>query len=110
MRRASKRVWAERVARWQKSGKSSTEFARKSRPSFHPKTLTYWAWRLRQGSPATVAVASPVEWVEVAPATAPAQRDPFELVVGEGVVVRVPVGFDADALRRLLGVVVGGGQ
>ena len=41
-----------------------------------------------------------------APRPAPA---PFEIVFGDGTVVRVPVAFDAEALDRLLVVIVGRG-
>ena len=41
----------------------------------------------------------------VRPAQPSAQHAPFEIMLGSGLVVRVPPAFDADALGRLLEVV-----
>jgi hypothetical protein len=66
------------------------------------RTLTYWKWKLgqaesRRGTPRPEVVA-----------TAPlrisggASLETLEVVLGGGVVIRVPARFDPDALRRVV--------
>lgn len=66
-------------------------------------SLKNWKWQLgvearRNAAPSFVEVASAV--------TAPSS-DTFEVVLLDGVVVRVPSSFDGPTLRRLLEVVGG---
>ena len=77
-------------------------------------TLAYWSWKLSGQSkprrvPAVAPVAKPI-FVEVGPPAAvvePAQdravpADPLELVLPDGLRVRVPVHFDETVLRRVM--------
>lgn len=97
------------LARWEQSGLSLAEFAR--RAGLPPGTLGWWRHTLRADErtpgdgrflelPVRSALA---EAARPAPAT-------FEVVFGDGTVVRVPVAFDAEALDRLLALVVGRGR
>src|SRR4051812_49027294 len=125
MGRESREVWEKRVARWRDSGLSAREFA--AEVGINPGTLGWWSSRLRQGEPGEAASAPhrrrkertqrtapptattpPMKGLGVvgvdehswprAPATPPPPV--FELVVA-GRTIRVPAGFDAEALRRL---------
>jgi transposase-like protein len=110
----SREVWIRRVERQRKSGQSVREFA--TRNGFKPSTLSYWKWRLRQDEKATPATARdsrskrtssapqplpPLSFIEVR-ATPTAER--FELEFRDGRRLRIPAGFEATALQRLLGV------
>jgi transposase len=63
-----------------------------------------YAWRRRLGG------AEPTTFQEliVRPSPAASLGDPFEIVLPSGVVVRVPISFDAVALERLLTVLRAG--
>ena len=129
MGRESREVWEKRVARWRESGLSAREFA--AEVGIKAGTLGWWSSRLRQGGPGegatgphrprkertartapAASTAPPVKWVEVVGVEGhTVQRDGaaapmpvFELVVA-GRTIRVPAGFDAESLRRLLAVV-----
>ena len=111
--------WAKRVERWRDSGLTAKEFA--SETGLKASTLSYWKWRLsadrrapskdaksgvrRRVAPvaASFPKASGPTFVEVAPPSAPSVG--LELVCPHGLVLRVPVGFDEDTLRRTLCVV-----
>jgi hypothetical protein len=68
-------------------------------------TFQWWRWRLGSG------LSSPAEkseaWVELAPLrpasvdTASGSAD-LTLVLGDGISIRVPVGFDGPTLERLI--------
>lgn len=98
MARATREQWAKRVESWKRSGLTAAQFA--SRHGLSPRSLSWWKWRLSTSARA----APPV--VEVVALTRQS-GDPFELVLGERVRVRVPAGFDAEDLRRLLEAVEG---
>jgi hypothetical protein len=129
MGRESREVWEKRVARWRDSGLSAREFA--AEVGINAGTLGWWSSRLRQGEEGEVAsgprrrrrgrgeraapaatTTAPVKWLEVVGVdgqsaqgqSAAAPTPVFELVVA-GRTIRVPVGFDADSLRRLISVV-----
>lgn len=90
MKRATRAQWAERVRRWRASGLSAPVFAR--RAGFHPGTLRWWASRLRSTHKTAA------KFVEVVVAPPAAGR--VEVVVRDGVVIRVSGAFDAEVLRR----------
>jgi hypothetical protein len=129
MGRESREVWEKRVARWRDSGLSAREFA--AEVGVNAGTLGWWSSRLRRGEPAeaptgrrrsrrdraepaasAASTTAPVKWLEVVGeeeqfaerGSAAAPMPVFELVVA-GRTIRVPVGFDADSLRRLITVV-----
>ena len=116
MGRESREVWTKRVERWRDSGLSATEFA--AEIGVNANSLRHWGWRVngehrRAESQATPMEAEALTWVEVAapkePEAAPPSPNPptekLEVVLASGMTVRVPLRFDAEALRRLLAVI-----
>lgn len=106
-KRASRDEWRKRVDRWKDSGLTAKEFAAET--GINAGTLQFWRYKLTRGTPASArrrarrAAASIVSSiVEVRPA--PAEESRFEIELGNGRRVRVPVVFDATALRSLLSV------
>lgn len=90
------------VSDWRSSGQPLTAFARDR--GVTPATLSWWRWALRRRaqarrSPAPTAFVG----VEVVDAPVAAKPLPFEVVLRGRRVVRVPAGFDAVELARLLG-------
>ena len=101
---ASLRYWQAEDARvvveaWKESGERLTAFAR--RHDIKPRRLSEWATRLEASSEEISF--HPVRVVQAA-SEERAQRDPIEIVLGEGCSVRVPAGFAAQDLERVLGV------
>lgn len=114
---AAQDVWKERLERWAKSGVGAEQFA--VREGVKPAALKWWRWRLggedrKKGpEPTAVATASPTPpqrvgarpvFVEVEAASTPAPTESarYEVVLGNGRVVRVPVGFSDGELARVL--------
>ena len=94
------------LARWERSGLTLAEFAR--RGGLPPGTLAWWRHVLR-GRERPAGDARFLE-VAVGGSAAPTPRPvpaTFEVVFSDGTVVRVPAAFDAEALARLLELVVG---
>ena len=91
--------WRRLVDEWRRSQVSRRVFA--AAYGIRPQTLSWWAWRL--GSEATRPEAGSPAFVEIVVADrVPTPRAEFVVEVG-GVRVRVPPGFDAGELRRLVG-------
>lgn len=96
--------WAKRVALWAESGLTAREYA--AQIGVNQQTLANWKYKLagekraEQGEGST----SPtrLDFLEVA--TVAANSVPIELVLPEGEVIRVPVGFEAETLTQLLDV------
>ena len=91
------------LARWERSGLTLAEFAR--RAGMQPGTLAWWRHTLRADARTPGAgrfLELPVQHSPPGPGPALA---PFEVVFGDGTVVRVPPAFDAAALARLFAVV-----
>lgn len=108
--RTGRAAWAQRVQRWRRSGQTAGEFA--AAIGVKPATLTYWAWRLkregrdsqprpRRGSGARGAHPF-VEVIVDGPAAGG-----FVLELGDGRRLRIPAGFEAPALTRLLAALEG---
>jgi hypothetical protein len=107
MARESRDTWAKRVERWRASGLTTEEYA--AEIGVKANTLKHWSWVLgrdrrsvapprraaRQREPAFVEVSPPRD----VPQTS---AEPIEVVVRDGVRVRVPTVFDVDALRRVI--------
>lgn len=95
--RASRSEWRRRVRRWQAGGLTAREFA--DRLGVRVNTLRYWKYvfdrERRRPAPASLVevTAGPLLSVED-------RRVELELPTGHR--LRVPSGFDAEALRRLL--------
>ncbi len=96
------------LARWERSGLTLAEFAR--RAGMSAGTLGWWRHVQRAGE-RTPGDGRFLELpVQSARAEAPRPGPTiFEVVFGDGTVVRVPAAFDAEALDRLLALVVGRG-
>jgi transposase-like protein len=89
------------LAALERSGLALTAFA--IREGLDPQRLSRWRRRLAASSPLfEEIVASEVIASEAAISK---DREPFEIVLVSGRVVRVPESFDTGALRRLLAVV-----
>jgi hypothetical protein len=118
MERATRAEWERRVARWRRSRLSAKEFA--TREGFNASTLAFWSWKLgtpkgsvtqrrrtRGGAPSRKqnpgierdASEAFVGFELVAPKAA---SPDLELVLDDGLRVRVPAGFDAPTLERMV--------
>jgi hypothetical protein len=101
---ASRRYWREAEARvvvegWRRAGEPLGRFAK--RHGVDPRRLSRWASRLEASAAARVRF-HPVRLT----ARAPASRadGAIEIDLGSGRCVRVPGGFEAEDLRRVLAV------
>lgn len=90
--RRSREVWQGLVEQWKRSGQSRSKFA--ATAGVNANTLGWWNWKLS-------AERGPTGFLEVVVA-APVAGPDFRVEVA-GLVVHVPLGFDAHELRRLLG-------
>lgn len=100
---ATRAEWKKRVERWTKSGKTADEFA--AGEGIRAKQLVWWRWKLgaEGAAPKQPAAPSflPVRVVE--PQAAPVLRSALmDIVLPNGLVVRVAPGFDLEALTRVL--------
>jgi transposase-like protein len=106
---ARRRYWRGEDARiaveaWKRSGQSLVEFSR--RHGIHPRRIRRWAQRLE--SEPESEFAEPVRFhpVQLVTTGGIAQQGgaPIEIVLGEKLLVRVPSGFAAADLTRVLQV------
>lgn len=109
-KRTTQATWEERLDLWHKSGQSLDDFA--VREGVKPAALKWWKWKLggkkQDGQPRV----SFVEVREAVPATVPPSVPPaasvvtpvlrYEVILGNGRVVRVPAQFTEDELARVL--------
>jgi transposase len=115
MAKATRAEWAKRVERWRDSGLTAKEFA--AEIDVTPSSLTFWKWKLRQLQTDTTnrgaavklekrtASESPSQFVRLVPMQAPsAQTSALELMLGDGIVLRVPKDFDEPTLVRVVGL------
>jgi transposase-like protein len=106
----SRNEWRKRVARWKESGLTAKEFG--AREGINPGTLYFWRYKLaygdrldrppKRGTRSDAVVAS---LVEVPAPTVVVGDQRFEIELGNGRLIRVSAGFDAESLRALLSVV-----
>ena len=108
-RSAAAAEWARRIEEQERSGLSIREFAKQR--GLKPGSLSFWKWKLaragRAMGPPPVAPLGFVELMAVPPpASASRRRDGpmFEIVLSSDRSVRVPAGFDASELARLVAV------
>ena len=101
MRRESRVVWRERVARWRASGATAREFC--EREALNVSTLRHWAWVFDRETRSSRA--QPVEFVEVT-ANPPAHHDGFVVELRTGDRVCVPAHFERGELKKLLSLLV----
>ncbi|MBI2307910.1 MAG: hypothetical protein HYU78_11475 [Rhodocyclales bacterium] len=113
MARTDRTEWLQRLERWRRSGIDLRAFAAQERLSF--RRMAWWRWRLtRDGlftssagrATALVPISESLAFVELEPEPS-AQLSPFEVVLGNGRIVRVPPAFDDGSLSRLLVVADG---
>lgn len=112
--RSSRREWSRRVSEWRRSGKTSKEYA--AEKGVNPGTLLWWSTKLKAGRNGGVprrvkrgqkrrrgrgGQLEPVRFVELSDVVV---DDRFELELGSGRRLRIPRGFDAEALDWLLAV------
>ena len=84
---------------WRRSGLKAEAFAARRR--LKAGTLQWWAYKLKREESEAV---KPLEFIEITRETvAPDQR--FEVHLADGRRVVVPIGFDSEALARLISVV-----
>ena len=114
MARASRADWVKRVERWGDSGLSAKQFAVEIGVS--PQSLTFWKWKLRrearvQAHAATTRVTKPqsstrptTTFLQLLPtiATQVKPLSMLELVLPNGLAVRIPPAFDEPTLKRLV--------
>jgi hypothetical protein len=84
------------VEAWRRSGQGLGEFAR--RHGVQRKRVAWWASRLRGGA------AEELSFHPVLVTGRPGEREGIELEMSSGWRVRLPRGFEADELRRVLTV------
>jgi hypothetical protein len=114
MDRESRETWSKRIERWKDSGLTAKGFAAELGINAH--SLTWWRWRLSStraaatktrvrtqhtASKVSSATPAPLTFVELSAAVA---VEPLEVVLPSSLRIRVPSGFDAGALHRLLEV------
>jgi len=96
--------WVKRVDRLERSGLTLRAFA--EREGLKLGTLSFWKWKLAQARRSGARV-SPIRFVELTAAPPAATSTWFEVVLPGSRTVRVPIGFDAAELARLVGVLEG---
>jgi hypothetical protein len=113
--KASPSEWAERVEQWRSSGLSQSEFCRReglASSTFNRKAVALVGKSVRSGAAAEPSE-EPPHWLEVRMSgqrpggvgeSAASLGEGFEVALDGGWRVRLGPQFDADGLRRLLGV------
>jgi hypothetical protein len=110
MGQTARETWAQRIEAWKASGLGAKEFGAKI--GIKPKSLEWWKWNLgaeaarskrqppsaRSAQLAVTAVA-PLTFVEMPTGLS---KEPLEVVLANGVRIRVPIGFEVTTLLRLL--------
>lgn len=114
---AKERYWRRLLGQWRRSGMTGRDFCARhslSEPSFYAwkREIAQRDHEVQTRTKATTRVSGPRRgrtpalpaFVPVTLDAPPSATDPLEVVLTRGRVVRVPAGFDADALRQLLAV------
>ena len=95
--------WAERLEMLQQSGLSVRKFA--EREGLKAGSLSFWKWKLEQQKSAGAPRVAPLKFIELTAESPTAETTAtFEVTLRSGWTVRVPEGFDAAALARLIAV------
>jgi transposase len=102
---ATKTEWAEWVKQWETSGLDAEVFAKRER--INAKRLVWWRWKLRTSAalprPTEPVQFLPVRVVETATSTT-TSAVPLEIALPNGLLVRIPPGFDPTTLQRVLSI------
>jgi hypothetical protein len=101
-RRATAEQWSTRVAEWKASGLPGPDFA--TREQIDVGQLRWWKWQLGKRKARAASSIVPVRIVHRIADRPKLPGAGLEIVLRTGHAVRVPVGFDAETLRRVLGV------
>jgi transposase len=118
MARASRAIWAKRVERWKDSGLSAKQFAGEIGVS--AQSLTFWRWKLRrdgsagenrEAAPArrrrSTAASTPT-FMQLVPTSLQASGSSMlEVILANGLAVRVSPQFDEATLVRLVALLGG---
>jgi transposase-like protein len=95
------------VEGWRESGESVTSYAR--RYGLHARRVSRWARELEEGAGQGPVRFHPVRLVRSEErGREPGGKAPIEIVLGAGHLVRVPPGFVAEDLERVLEVLASG--
>jgi transposase len=119
MERVSRAVWVKRVERWKDSGLSAKQFA--SETGVSAQSLTFWRWKLRRDGRTTERgdvpsarktkhnAASGPTFMQLLPTSREVKASTMlEVVLANGLAVRVSPQFDDAMLLRLVTLL--GGQ
>lgn len=96
--------WRKHLKDWAASGLAADVFA--ERNGLSVRSLKWWRWKIttdddKAAKPARARTPTAfVEVVQAAPASRP--HEPLEVLTPTGFLVRVPVGFDCETLRRVV--------
>lgn len=105
-KRESAAVWRRRVQAWHRSGLTASAFA--DREGINPRSLTWWAWKLRQdGTAADEAKRPAFVPIEVVPGPTVVATERLEVVLPGGARLCVPAQFDPSALAQVISVLEG---
>jgi len=109
MAHGRRELWIGRLGQWRESGLTARAFA--ARIGVKQGTLVKWKYRLareQSARPDGLSSSRPVEFVELSTtvphATVETSDTRLEVVCEGGRSVRVPRGFDAESLRRVVDV------
>jgi len=107
-----KRYWREAdgravVTAWRRSGEPLSSFARVH--GVKAQRIAWWATRLQASASEPVRF-HPVRLLESASSSGKASGEAIEVVLADGRRVRVPAGFVAEDLARVLRVLEGGAR
>lgn len=106
-RRRSRAEWERTLQEWSQSTESEARFC--TRRDLALSTFRWWRWKLARGQGSAEAGTG---WIELRPELVafkeetslrpdPSRGD-LQLVLGDGIEVRIPVGFDEPTLVRLI--------
>lgn len=103
----NREFWAKHVEGWRQSGLIARDYA--ASVGINPLTLKYMKCVLKkQAGRQAVAVAPRERAMPLVEVLSAGQMDRrFELELADGKRLRIPSSFEADALRRLLGILEG---
>jgi hypothetical protein len=94
--------WGKRVERLERSGLSIRTFA--AREGLKAGSLSRWKSKIRRERQVGAAAVTPLRFVELTAARPATPAPVFEVLLRSGRTVRVPDGFEAGELARLVSV------
>lgn len=107
----TRQKWFDLLARWKASGLDAEAFAAREGEEVTERRLLRWQWKAKMLARGARARKPSFIRLERGPSSEPVVvTTGLEVVSATGRLVRVPVGFDAVTLTRLLVVVDGGGR